>query len=305
MKRLIQLLPLFLFLPIVAHSAAPTLQSLEDSLRKIGPKVFRGPDAEKIAANNRFLDFMKQALEMEGSFNYPFDSLPFIARLNAPDNAFRIFNWNVPMNDGTHNYYGFILVDQDKLDKKKKKKHLKSNNKYVLYTLTDQSDFIRNPELTTLNCDKWFGCLYYKIILNSHKGKNYYTLLGWDGNNPMTWKKLIDVLTFGKDGQPVFGEENMFQIGKLSKRRIIFEFKAELVMTLKYEEKEKRIVCDVLAPEVHGAEGMKQFYVNTGAYDAYVYKKGKWVYKPDQDIRNRKGKNDDKYIPPDGTQPQR
>lgn len=295
---------LLVLLTAKLYAAAPTLQALEDSLKKTGPKVFKGPDQEKIAANAKFLAFMQQALEMEGAFAYPFDSLPFIARLNAPDNAFRIFNWNIPMNDGTHAYYGFILVDQDQLEtKKKKKSRLKSSNRYVLYTLTDQSDFIRNPELATLNCDKWFGCLYYKVIHTSHKGKNYYTLLGWDGNTPMTWKKVIDVLTFGKDGQPIFGEEMMFQVNKLSKRRVIFEFKAELVMTLKYEEKGKRIVCDVLAPEVSGAEGMRQFYVNTGAYDAYVFKKGKWVYQPDQDIRNQKDKKDDKYIPPDGMNP--
>lgn len=248
---------------------------------------------------------MKQALEMEGAFDFPFDSLSFIGRLNAPDNTFRIFNWNLPHDDGTHSYYGFILVDQDKLNGKKgKKNRLKSKDKYVLYTLTDQSDFIRNPELAQLDCDKWFGCLYYKVILTSHKGKNYYTLFGWDGNNPLTWKKLIEVLTFGKDGQPIFGEEAIFQVKKLTKRRIIFEFKAEMTMTLKYEEKDKRIVCDVLAPEVSGAEGMKQFYVNTGAYDAYVFKKGKWVYEPDQDIRNPKDKKkDDTYIPPDGMNP--
>ena len=76
-------------------------------------------------------------------------------------------------------------------------------------------------------------------------------------------------------------------------------------MTLKYEEKNKRIVFDILAPEVSGAEGMPQFYVQTGAYDSYIFKKGKWVYTPDQDIRNPKNRKDDKYIPPDGMQPPR
>lgn len=277
-----------------AGTPLPTLKSLEDSLVKLSTKVFKGQDAEKLNANQTFLAVLKQALEMEGAFNYAFDSLKVIGKLDAPDKAFRIFNWNVPLNDGTHQYFGFILVDQDKVDSKvkKKKKKTKTTNStnaphYVLYTLTDQSDFIRNPELSTLNCDKWFGCLYYKIILNTHKGKDYYTLFGWDGNNPMTWKKLIDVLTFGYDGQPIFGEEMMFHINKISKRRVIFEFKAELTMTLKYEEKEKLIVCDVLVPEVPGAEGMRQFYVNAGTYEGYYFKKGKWIYKADLDIRNK------------------
>ena len=277
------------------------LPALQDSLKKTGPDIFKGKDAEKFAANAKFIEFLKQALESEGAFDFPFDSLKFIARLNAPDNAFRIFNWNLPKDDGTHAYYGFILVDQDKLGgKKKKKTKLKNATRFVLYELNDQSDFIRNPELTQLNCDKWFGALYYKVILNTYKGKNYYTVLGWDGNTPLTWKKVIDVLTFAKDGQPIFGEESIFQINKLTKRRVIFEFKAEMVMTLKYEEKNKRIVFDVLAPEVSGAEGMYQFYVQTFAYDTYVFRKGKWVYVPDQDIRNPKDKKDEKYTAPDG-----
>lgn len=281
-----------------------TLESLQDSLRVVGPKVFKGKDPDKLVANQKFTDFLRQALEMEGSFDFGFDSLKFIGRLKSPDNAFRIFNWNIPLDDGTHKYYCFILVDQNKIEGKKvKKSRMKNQNRYVLYELTDQSDFIRNPELTTLNCDKWFGCLYYKIIHTTSKGKSYYTLFGWDGNTPLSWKKVIEVMTFARDGQPVFGEEAAFQVKKLTKRRIIFEFKAELVMTLKYEEKPKRIVCDVLAPEIPGAEGMFQFYVNTGAYDTYEWKKGKWLYKPDQDVRNDKDKRDGDYHPPDGMQP--
>lgn len=291
-------------IPAPQPAAAPTLQSLQDSLRKTGPKVFKGKDADKLAANQKFTEFLRQALEMDGAFGFAFDSLKFIGRLNAPDNAFRIFNWNIPFDDGTHKFYGFILVDQNQIEGKKvKKAKMKNQNRYVLYELTDQSDFIRNPELTALNCDKWFGCLYYKIIQTSTKGKTYYTLFGWDGNTPLTWKKVIEVMTFARDGQPVFGEEATFQVNKLTKRRVIFEFKAELVMTLKYEEKQKRIVFDVLAPEISGAQGMFQFYVNTGAYDSYEWKKGKWVFKGDIDARNNKDKRDENYHAPDGMQP--
>ncbi len=304
MKAVLRSLLLLAFLAPSSVKAVPTLESLQDSLEVTGPKVFKGKDQDKFNANQKFLGFMRQALELEGAFDFGFDSLTFIGRLKAPDNAFRIFNWNMPMEDGTHKYYGFILVDQDKIEgRKKNKSRFKNKGKYIVYELTDQSDFIRGPELATLNCDKWFGCLYYKIILNSNKGKNYYTLLGWDGNTAMTWKKVIEVMTFANDGQPVFGEEMTIQIKKLSKRRVIFEFKAELAMTLKYEDKGKRIVCDVLVPEVSGAEGMFQFYVNSGAYDAYYWKKGKWIYDPDQDVRNDRDRRDGDYHTPDGMQP--
>jgi hypothetical protein len=303
-KAVFRFLLIMICLAPLRVMAAPTLASIQDSMKVTGPKVFKGKDHDKFVANQKFLGLMREALNMEGAFDFGFDSLTFIGRLTAPDKAFRIFNWNMPMDDGTHKYFAFIIVDQDKIDgKKTKKSRMKTPGKYVVYELTDQSDFIRNPELASLNCDKWYGCLYYKIILTENKGKKYYTLFGWDGNTAMTWKKVIDVMTFGYDGQPVFGEEMLFQVKKITKRRIIFEFKAEMTMTLKYEEKDKKIVCDVLAPEVSGAEGMYQFYVNTGAYDTYKWKKGKWLYVPDQDIRNDKSKKDEEYHSPNSIDP--
>ena len=37
-------------------------------MRVTGPKVFRGKDPDKLMANQKFTDFMRQALEMEGAF---------------------------------------------------------------------------------------------------------------------------------------------------------------------------------------------------------------------------------------------
>ena len=270
----------------------------EDSLKKIGPSIFRGTDQDKIAANAKFSELLEKALSIEGAFDYPFDSLKFIANLRAPDNAFRIFNWDVPKNDGTYSYSGFIMVDESKTGAQKKDQ----KTKYRIYDLVDKSAEIKNPELAVLSPEKWFGALYYKIILTNDKDKKYYSILGWDGNTRYTWKKMIDVMTFAKDGKPIFGEKNLFQRGKISSRRVIFEFRADLIMTLKYEEDKKRIVFDHLAPEVGGAEGMYQFYSQTFSYDSYDWKKGKWQIEMDVDARSEKSKKDSEYINPKGDQ---
>lgn len=269
----------------------------EDSLRKIGPSIFIGTDQDKIAANKKFSDLLHKVLSIEGAFNYPFDSLKFIANLRSPDNAFRIFNWDVPKNDGTYTYYGFIMVDESKTGAQKNPK-----TQYKIYDLVDKSAEIKNAELAILSPEKWYGALYYKIILTNDKDKKFYTILGWDGNTKYTWKKLIDVMTFAKDGKPIFGEKSLFQRGRISSRRVIFEFRADLVMTLKYEEDKKRIVYDHLAPEVGGAEGMYQLYSQTFSYDAFDWKKGKWHMLSDIDARNKKSKKDSEYIDPKGDQ---
>lgn len=288
------LLSLVLVMLLGMQLPALTLKQAEDSLKKIGPRCFKGSDQEKALACEQFGNLLHQALELDGAFNYPFDSLKFIARLTAPDNAFRIFNWNLPYADGTHKYFGFILVDEQKVRAK-----LPPNAKrFVLYTLTDKSAEIRNPELSELSPEKWYGALYYKIILTTHKKKKYYTLLGWDGNNNQSWKKLIDVITFNKSGKLIFGEELLFHRDRRSSRRVIFEFKAEVIMALKYEDDKKRIVFDRLAPEVSGAEGMYQFYTQTFEYDSYVFKKGKWQFVADADAKNNKDRKDKLYRDP-------
>lgn len=269
----------------------------EDSLKKIGPSLFFGTDQDKLAANKKFNELLHKAVTTEGGFNYPFDSLKFIANLKAPDNAFRIFNWDVPNNDGTYTYYGFIMVDESKTGTQKAGKE-----QYKIYDLIDKSAEIKNPELAMLSPEKWFGALYYKIIQTEDKDKKIYTILGWDGNTKYTWKKIIDVLTFAKDGKPIFGEKSYFIRGKLSSRRVIFEFRADLVMTLKYEADKKRIVFDHLAPEVSGAENMYQFYSQTFSYDSFDWKKGKWQIQEDIDARSEKSKKDSEYIAPQGDQ---
>ncbi|MBI3509648.1 MAG: hypothetical protein HY064_03220 [Bacteroidetes bacterium] len=301
MKRL--LFAVFVFLPFLVFSKPSenkNLIALEDSLQKYGPKIFTGFDKDKFPANEKFLGFMRQALNSEGAFDYPFDSLPFIARLTAPDNAFRIFNWNLPKDDGTHSYFCFMLVNDAKITENKHGS--KKKKTFTLYELADHSDEIRNPELSTLSADKWYGALYYKIILTKDHKKNYYTLLAWDGNTPLTWKKIIEVVTFGKEGEPIFGEKNIFSRGKRSCKRVIFEFRAELIMTLHWEDDNNRIVYDHLAPEVDNAQGMYQYYSQSFTYDSFVWKKGKWLEVDGVKVENPKSKEDDHYHAPQGDQ---
>ncbi|HET6992030.1 MAG TPA: hypothetical protein VFJ43_11930 [Bacteroidia bacterium] len=295
---------ILLFLIPFAGSAKPKAVDqkqfvvLEDSLQKMGQTMFRGSDQEKLNSNKKFTDLLRKVLNMDGAFDYPFDSLKFIANLTSSDKAIRIFNWDIPKNDGTYIYYGFLFVDDSKTGQDKKGQ----KNKFTLYELDDKSAEIKNPELAVLSTDKWFGALYYKIIVTNDRDKKYYTVLGWDGNTNMTWKKIIDVITFGKDGQPIFGEKSIFDRGKRSSKRVIFEFRADLTMTLRYEDDKKRIVFDHLAPEVSGAEGMYQFYSQTFVYDCFNWKKGKWRLEEDIDARNDKNKKDNEYIKPQGDQ---
>ena len=178
----------------------------EDTLKDLGKEILISKnDDEKIKANGSFIKKLEEILNIENSFNYPFDSLTSIARLVSPDNKFRLFNWHLQKQDGTYEYFGFIQMNPKKCQDS------------LLFRLIDKSDKLFNPDTDSLNCGNWYGAHYYKMIYEKNGGKDYYTLLGWDGNNLMSTKKIIEILTFNKDGNPKFGAAIFDNIDKKKK----------------------------------------------------------------------------------------
>ena len=258
-----------------SKESTPVFSAYEDTLKGFGKIILKGKsEEERYNANREFSALLEKALNEESSYFYPFDSLVTIARLNAPDNSFKIFNWHVPKDDGTFEYFGFIQTN------------FKKNA--VVYPLIDKSADIESPELKTLEPSKWYGAHYYQIIFQKKRGNKYYTLLGWDGNDRLTNKKIIDVIYFPGKGAPKFGA-NIFSMEKKSPRRIIFEYAKEASMSLKFHEAKKQIVFDHLSPSQSHLAGQYQYYGPDLSFDALEFKKGKWEYIKDIDARNSNG----------------
>ncbi|MFH1322167.1 MAG: hypothetical protein ABII90_16145 [Bacteroidota bacterium] len=267
--------------PCFAQNTTTILSDYEDTLKILSPEILQGKeDREKYNANEKFIRTLERALNIENSFDYPFDSLTTIARLIAPDRSFRIFNWNLPKSDGTFEHFGFI----QRYDKKSKT--------HKLYRLNDKSPDIESPELQVLDNDNWYGAHYYKIILKKRSGKKYYTLLGWDGNDRVTTKKIIDVICFTRNGKLQFGSP-IFKMGKTVKKRVIFEYSSQVVISTKYFKDSKMIIFDHLSPSNPELKGQHQFYGPDGSYDALVFKKGKWELLEDIDARNKRESSKD------------
>lgn len=253
---------------------------LQDSLHYNLKKIYSlKTDAEKRIANEVFHKQLEQALLLPGSFEFEFDSLKDVGRLKSPDNLFRIFCWNVPLEGGTFDYFGFIQV------------YLKKTNSFKVYKLINKSSEIKNQDNVTVDNNKWIGMLYYKIIPVKNKNKTYYTLLGWEGKDNLTTRKIIEVLTIAKDGTPKFGDA-IFSMEKRSPKRVIFEYSEQASMSLRYDENNNVITFDHLAPSQAHLQGQYQYYGPDFSVDAFVFKKGKWVYSPDIDARNPKDKMD-------------
>lgn len=271
LKKLFFFFSFFLFL-FSFYSVSAQLTGA-DSLKLLRQSVIRSQnDSERTWANDAFVIALEKILQSKDSYEMDFDSLGQMGILRSPDNAFRIITWNLPFDDETHKYYCYIQTI------------LKKKKKYTVYRLTDKSEEISSPEKKTLGKDNWYGVLYYRIIPFSSRKKTYYALLGWDGHNSSTCKKIIDVMCFENNGEPKFGDD-IFTMGKISKKRVIFEYSAQAVMSLKYHPERKQIIFDHLSPSQPEMEGMYQYYGPDFSYDAFELEKGKWIYKEDVDIR--------------------
>lgn len=260
----------------------------QDTLQNICKNLYTPgkSDADKQKYNRELLITFERVLNTDNSFDFPFDSLKKdMAILLSPDEKFRIINWDLAKDDGTYEYYGFIQM-----------KHAEPNMK-SLYPLIDKSAEIKNPENAISDNKKWFGMLYYYIIPKKVKKKTYYTLLGRDGNDKLSIKKIIDVLTFDANGTPHFGA-NIFNMQKKYPKRVIFEYSASCKMSLKYNDKKDSIVFDHLAPTQPQLEGQFQYYCGDMSYDGFGFKKGQWNYGIDLNAINNKDYKDKLYNDP-------
>ena len=257
----------------------------EDSLRIYMKRIERAKnDSIKLLENSRVLRLLTEILEDDRSFDYAFDTLPYLGIIKSPDNLVKIYNWNLFYKDKSYEYFGFVQY------------YLKSKEKYIVYPLIDKSSEIPDPEKAILSNTSWYGALYYKIIVNTHKGKTIYTLFGWDGNNEFTNKKIIEILTFANNGKPRFGASVFVIDNDKKKKRILFEFSSRVSMKLHYDEKLGMIVFDHLSPSSSRYIGQYLYYGPDFSYDAFVFTKGKWLYKPIVDVKNPKPINQKKNI---------
>jgi hypothetical protein len=272
MKKSFLLLVLVYSLSLAGFSqtAVPDFASRIDTLKKTGQLVLHAKtDSARTQANSIFTVLLMETLALQGAFDVHFDSVINVSVIQPEDKSFRLFTWTQPrINLSAYSYFGFI----QKYDKVKKELKV-----FPLEEMPVDTDNIASKKLPA---DKWFGAIYYEILRVKKNGKNYYTLLGWKGNDQKTTKKLIDVLYFN-EGKPMFGYP-IFKGVKGYINRVIFEFATEAMMGLRYEESKKLIVFDRI---VSSSETSASSSGPSGVYDAFKFEKGRWLLLKDIDVR--------------------
>lgn len=272
MKKLLVLLPVLFCLAATAQRLSKAdekaLQHKEDSIKKFAVQIIQGRmPQDRFSADSTFTKMLVRALKTPNSFFYPFDSLLSISRLYAPDSTFRIFTWQMVINENVIRQHGAIQMRT-------------YDGSLKLFPLIDKSDVTIKLNDTIGNNKGWIGAVYYNIVQKTAGSNNYYTLLGFDENNIRSNKKMIEVLHF--DGEePIFGgrffsfeEDSVF---KTSIGRYIMEFKKEDGPKLNYDAEMDMIIVEHLISETN-EPNKKWTYVGDGDYEGFKWKGGKWVH---------------------------
>jgi hypothetical protein len=245
----------------------------EDSLHQMITTLRSGFSQNTDTLNQRIIQVFSEALTINESFNYDWPKLDMIGKVITPDQQVRIFTWNMENEKGLHTYSG--LIQQRRIEKR--------NQFNKVFILNDQSEKIKNPEKAILDENNWFGALYYNSAVFKHRKEIYYVILGFDFNNSFSNKKIIEILKID-DNSLNFGEE--IKKEKDTVQRMIFEYSAETVLTLRYDSAIDQIVFDHLAPLNPMFKGAYRFYVPDGSYDSLEFNKGEFKVNLDIDVRN-------------------
>ncbi len=235
-------------------------------------EIFLQPGAQdslKLVALHQLDSVLGDLLEDDQSFSYPFDSTKRISILTSSDKLVRFYTYNCRFSNGSFRQAGYVQYQHGK---NIMVRHLSSQS-------GEESSLSNNQENT------WRAALYYQLIDIKYKNNTTYTLLGWNGHDELSTKKVIDVFHISQDGTSRFGKP-IFEYPKSVKKEFIeFEYSAEVQMTLVYEKDEQTIVFDHLSPQRPSMQGIFAYYGPDMSYDAFVWEKGKWIYKADYDAR--------------------
>ena len=255
----------------ITNSDLKKLRAKEDTLKEYS--FYLNTDSlpeDRMYSDSIFTRTLVRALQVKNSFYYPFDSVLGISKVYAPDTSFRIITWNLNFDDYYSRQKGTIQFRT-------------ADGSLKMIPLRDYSEFTNKPEDSVRTARNWIGAMYYNIIRNQYKGKNYYTLFGFDNNNAMSSMKWIEVLTFNEKNEPIFGgpffSYEKDSIPKPPKYRIHIEFKKGARVLANFIEEEQLILVDHLVSDDNNANpDLAWTYVPDGDQEGFKWENGKWVH---------------------------
>ncbi len=255
---------------IIAQEDNFSFPKAEEEIAILANKVVNDSLLEdRLTAYEQFEKSLLATLQQPASFDYPFEAVQSVSIQQAPDSTFRIFTWQLFVDNDTYKYGGLIQ---------------KNDEEGTLYPLVDDSDNIESYDLEyeTLGPEEWYGALYYNIFaFDSVETK--YLLFGYDGFKFFHKRKVAEILSFDEEGAPVFGaplfSKEIEGYPPSSKNRLYLEYDASIAVRLNYDEKLNIIIHDHLIQMRGQYKGQGMVNVPDGSYEGYYFEDGVWKYK--------------------------
>ena len=249
-------------------NAQVNVDSTGISLQKLAIQLLEDSNYEnRYIADSIFTRSFVKTLNTPNSFNYTFDSLKTISQIISPDKKFKIFSWQLKLNDDTYLQRAALQMNTN-------------DGQLKLLPLFDKSETFDAPEAEVCNRKKWMGAIYYDIVLTEYNNAKFYTLLGFDDFNAFTSRKIIEVIRFEKD-EPIIGG-NYFIYPKdetypdTPVERFVYYYKKGSNAYIRYNSETKKIVLSELS-STNSDLRMKSTLVPTGNEVFFSWKNGKWI----------------------------
>ena len=206
------------------------MANYQSELQQLFEEVYTAPtDNQRYLASESAVKLFTEALSVENSIRWQWDFGSKVSVLTAPDKKFRIITWPVVNDVGEYECFGLVQALNER------------TKEYDVYELHDRSELIVNRQEEILGPDRWLGAVYQELITTTYENRTYYTLLGWNGVDYLTQRKIIEPICFKSGGsQPQFGQ-NLFR-KEPNLRRVVLEYTKTAMVTLRYEEQYVRFI---------------------------------------------------------------
>jgi hypothetical protein len=211
----------------------------------------------RIRAHDKMVATLDSMLNINGSYQVNLDSISGLSTLYGDD--FRLITWQLRISDEEYKYGGLIQWP-DRIV------HLK-----------DTRPFINGSAYTTYTPGGWYGCLYYNIIPFEKEKVKYYMLLGFNAENSHINTKVADILDL-TGSEPRLGVA-VFTGKDEPMTRILLTYADIAPARMNYDENLKGIVHDHIESLPGVGPGGEALPVADGSLEAWILKKGDWVYE--------------------------
>lgn len=259
---------LFFATTLGLQGQTPQLMSEED-LAKLGRSILEAPTfAERDSANSIFKQTLLNLVATDSGMALPLEKVTNMLRLEGPKQRFAIYTWQMPNEQYVYQRFGVIAI--------------KTKRGVKVHQLVDKLDELPMVDFKICKPEEWPGAIYYQLI--PLKGEDeLYTLLGFaSGEGKATHQKIIELIEVKENGRVRFGakkfkvDQFMDKTLRQAPMRLILKYSSKYTASVRWNEKEKMIVMDHLAPPQANMKGLYQYYGPDFTYDALRWEYGWW-----------------------------